>query len=48
MAYAMGPREDKALFDAAGSDDADGVARAINAGANLDWPAGFIGILVTV
>ena len=36
MAYAMGPREDKALFDAARSGDADGVARAIAARANLD------------
>ena len=38
MAYAMGPREDKALYDAAGSGDADGVARAIAARANLEWP----------
>ena len=34
----MGRAEDEALFSAAGSGDADGVARAIAAGANLDWP----------
>ena len=33
----MGRREDMALFDAAGSGDADGVARAIAARANLDY-----------
>ena len=36
MAYAMGPREDKALYNAAQRGDADGVARAIAARANLD------------
>ena len=32
----MGRDEDKALYNAAGSGDADGVARAIAARANLD------------
>ena len=34
----MGRHEDEALYNAAGSGDADGVARAIAARANLDWP----------
>ena len=37
MARAMGRREDEALNNAADSGDADGVARAIAAGANLDY-----------
>ena len=34
----MGQQEDEALYKAAESGDADGVARAIAARANLDWP----------
>ena len=45
MAYAMGPREDKALFVAAGSGDADGVARAIAARANLDSTHGNVRVI---